>query len=935
MISINTNLSSFIIQSNLKTSTNGLNQAIERMTTGFKLNHAKDNAANFSISTSITTKLGAYNTAEENAMMGLDMVQTASSSLETISDKLSRMRALAVQAQNGTYGNDSIDAINSEANALAKEINRIQTSTEYNGKKLFNGQSSTVNTQNLPKISSVLTSDLTPNSDGFIKDVQKRGTSGMASISTLADDAQITSGTYKIETKEDLIKLSKIASKEGNIMGGEFVLAGNIDMSGVDFEGIQFIGKQNNNNTYTTANFDGNGYKISNLNYMLFGQNSWVDVENLGIVNSHIKNKYGSPDQMAEQMGILGGCVHSVNNCYAKGSSIFIEENIGAGYTGGLVGCSVSDIDSSWCDTNISGVAYMAGGLVGVFDSSIFNSFSTGNSSVLTLSLGGLVGYSNSDSTIIKNCYSTGELYNPYTDKDNYGIVSGLGSAFTIENSYSTSRIKVVDENQKAFSIGMAKTLTNVGYDSSINLNISGAKGIDDDVDRTALLTDFSSANLELAKKKAGFISDISKFSTAGAISFSSIDSSKKLTNGTYTISSASELAKLAEMTNNGLIASGIDFVLTSDIDISACDWTPIGKVDEDLDATYAFNANFHGNGHKIKGLTSTGTKMDMEGVGIVGLFGIIGPDAKVENLGIEDVNIAQADGVSAGGGGLACIIAGGNINNCYVTGDMNADMVGGLCYGIMDGGNITNCSTGVNISSNSQDSAVCGFVYEIESGNIENSFSNSTVSGANACGFVGENGGNISNCYVTGNVNGIDNSMNFIATNQGTIDNCYTTITGGAENGVSVVTGAQIKQLQEEGILPTGNNSGSYTGFFVGINSDDSSVIGADFSFGFEMSVDLSSSTAAGEALKVIDSYIKEVNAKQVEFGSVQNRLESVLESIGVSIDNLTSTQSTIRDADIANLSSEYIRNQILQQAAATLLATANQTPAIALQLL
>ena len=254
-----------------------------------------------------------------------------------------------------------------------------------------------------------------------------------------------------------------------------------------------------------------------------------------------------------------------------------------------------------------------------------------------------------------------------------------------------------------------------------------------------------------------------------------------------------------------------------------------------------------------------------------------------------------------------------------------------------MVGGSITNCSTGVNANSGYDGGIAAGFVAFIEDENasIENCFSNSTVSGANACGFVGENGGNISNCYATGNVNGIDNSMNFIATNQGTIDNCYTTITGGAENGVSVVTGAQIKQLQEEGILPTGNNSGSYTGFFVGINSDDSSVIGADFSFGFEMSVDLSSSTAAGEALKVIDSYIKEVNAKQVEFGSVQNRLESVLESIGVSIDNLTSTQSTIRDADIANLSSEYIRNQILQQAAATLLATANQTPAIALQLL
>ena len=104
MLTINTNLSSLIVQSNLKISTNGLNDAIERMTTGFKLNHAKDNAANYSISTSLTTKLGAYTIAEENAMMGLDMVQTASDSLSLISDKLSRMRALAIQAQNGTYG---------------------------------------------------------------------------------------------------------------------------------------------------------------------------------------------------------------------------------------------------------------------------------------------------------------------------------------------------------------------------------------------------------------------------------------------------------------------------------------------------------------------------------------------------------------------------------------------------------------------------------------------------------------------------------------------------------------------------------------------------------------------------------------------------------------------------------------------------------------
>ena len=76
-------------------------------------------------------------------------------------------------------------------------------------------------------------------------------------------------------------------------------------------------------------------------------------------------------------------------------------------------------------------------------------------------------------------------------------------------------------------------------------------------------------------------------------------------------------------------------------------------------------------------------------------------------------------------------------------------------------------------------------------------------------------------------------------------------------------------------------------------------------------------------------------LSQKATEYGTIQNRLQNVVEEITIKYDNLVSTQSTIRDADIAEESSAYIRNQILQQASSTLLATANQTPAIALQLL
>ena len=82
----------------MKQSTNKLNEAIERMTTGYKINHAKDNAANYGISTNMTTMIGACMVAEDNVAMGMDMLTTASESLSQIENKLSRLRALATQA---------------------------------------------------------------------------------------------------------------------------------------------------------------------------------------------------------------------------------------------------------------------------------------------------------------------------------------------------------------------------------------------------------------------------------------------------------------------------------------------------------------------------------------------------------------------------------------------------------------------------------------------------------------------------------------------------------------------------------------------------------------------------------------------------------------------------------------------------------------------
>ena len=132
MLSINTNLSSIIAQHSMNTATAKLNQAIERMTTGAKINHAKDNAAGYSIVTNMTTKMNSYMVAQDNVAIGMEMVGTAESVISQMHDHAIRLRELATQARNNTYGADSLQAIQSEANARIAEIARLYSSSEFN-----------------------------------------------------------------------------------------------------------------------------------------------------------------------------------------------------------------------------------------------------------------------------------------------------------------------------------------------------------------------------------------------------------------------------------------------------------------------------------------------------------------------------------------------------------------------------------------------------------------------------------------------------------------------------------------------------------------------------------------------------------------------------------------------------------------------------------
>ena len=121
--------------------------SMERLSTGKRINSAKDDAAGLAISSSMTAQIRGMNQGIRNANDGISMAQTAEGALDEVSNMLQRMRELTVQSKNGTYSSSDTSNIKSEMTALSAQIGSVLTNTAFNGKKLFNGDSAAVTIQ--------------------------------------------------------------------------------------------------------------------------------------------------------------------------------------------------------------------------------------------------------------------------------------------------------------------------------------------------------------------------------------------------------------------------------------------------------------------------------------------------------------------------------------------------------------------------------------------------------------------------------------------------------------------------------------------------------------------------------------------------------------------------------------------------------------------
>jgi len=193
---INTNLVSLNAQRNLSASQSSLSTSMQRLSSGLRINSAKDDAAGLAIAERMNAQVRGMNVAIRNANDGISLAQTAEGALSKVGDALQRMRELAVQSRNATNSSSDKDSLNKEFGELQKEITRVLGGTSFNGKKILGADATTLtfqigaNTTADDEVS-ITTEDMTANSDitavtGSTAVIDSSATSG--DIATVIDN---------------------------------------------------------------------------------------------------------------------------------------------------------------------------------------------------------------------------------------------------------------------------------------------------------------------------------------------------------------------------------------------------------------------------------------------------------------------------------------------------------------------------------------------------------------------------------------------------------------------------------------------------------------------------------------------------------------------------------------------------------------------------
>lgn len=462
MINFTSDVGSMILQSTLESSTIGLNKAIENLTTGFKLNHAKDNAANSSIVTDLNTKISSLLQVRNNTEDGMSLLSTAEGALENIQTLLERLRSITMQASNETNGSASLASLQKEADEIIAQINQIRENTEFGGLKLF-------------YTSKIENSSNTGSGTAVFSNAVSRLCSAVSVSNTNNNSVSVLAASASASTPS--------AQSSGDVIEGSISVAAG-QTSSVVIDGVSYSFRNDNTATSNVSYIKDTSTGVLTLICNKFTVKSQSDVSHNLLIQGSNNNVYGG--DLDDTINEVSG--YQRNKLYGQGGNdtITINNKFSAGY-----GEAGND------ELNLSKMeAWVNGG--------------DGND-ILNIYEGGYFSYSakggNGDDVF--NVYNIKSNFNLFGEggNDTFNIINAPSSYLQIDGGSGTNTVagkindyvyytNVENENSKAFNLaaGETGTITIDGKTYTITAN-GGANTISAGLDSSGYIHFFANGS--------------------------------------------------------------------------------------------------------------------------------------------------------------------------------------------------------------------------------------------------------------------------------------------------------------------------------------------------------------------------------------------------------------------------------------------------------
>ena len=888
---INTNLASLNAQRNLNQSQSALQTSLQRLSSGLRINSAKDDAAGLAISDRMTSQIRGLNQATRNANDATSLAQTAEGALQETGNILQRMRELSIQSANSTNSASDRKSLQSEANQLLSELNRISTTTNFNGLTLLDG---TFTTQNF----------------------QVGANSNQTIAVSVAGASAETLGAEQVTSQISAAKGANTAVLNGTKLGATAAVTTTAALA------------RTANNFATATNAIITSPTGSQATVAIPAASTAAATASLLNAATGIE-AVGYNAATLDFTAILN---HATLNTVDAGDTVSFDLSVDAG-TGSAtqtVSYAVGATDAA-TRTNILAALNTAVTAINT---------ANGNSD---LTIAGTTAFSTGDSIVIASASGV-DINVANFALANTTVNFTLSTTSVVTTDLTTARTMTLGGTSVSFTTGAtAAATTDAMYAAMTGSAALAAAGF------TFTQTGGAGAAIQVART-AGAADGAGNtvvasggFTTAAAWAFvtnsgaSTIASAATVTNA----ASATASANIAAIPATNLVA-GLNGTQVSLVEAGNNSTSVRGQVTVAADTGY--NLQFSANPLEFKAGAVVNTNITTAVTASVGIAegnGISAQTLTVSGQATQAVTIAAnstakeiaagVNGASGTTGVTATARTEATFSAMSAEGTVSFNLYGSNSTAVLVSATVTTVLGSVDLSALAtainQRTGATGITAEIPT--------------AGSMKLTSSTGDDIKIENFTHSAAVTDPSN---ATPAVTRTVLVTGLTGAAvtlSDGGTTLDGAQYDSTVIAGKVTLNSNSGAFSSSTNMINANggllNTTASGQSISSTkAKLSlVDISTAAGAQSAIDVIDAAMAQVNNIRADLGAIQNRFASTVANLTTTAENLTAARSRIQDTDFAAETAQLTRNQILQQAGTAMLAQANQLPNTVLTLL